>query len=536
MLEVYRLVFLCAIIYVNVTCAPSPEEIVYPKLLEARGINGTKLLHIKDGLTLSLEKLSVLADSLVFTESNDGFAIETIVNGTELEQTLYQDREKMAAVAVKEINDSIQVMGVLNDKLRIAPLPLMARSEEGYLAHRIYEVERSMYHEENDADTLPEQQARTKRRTRAASMKHMPDLFLVEVHVMVDEHHYHVFDRREHLVTYLALTIALPEATKEWPEKTTRGPQFRTRILLKVILINRNVEQCVNMRYEDTSGPSIQFLLTSIQKEQGFARTFLEYDIGWPDAKRTYADASPTYNHLLEKYGRSPADITVAVTGLILADNYEYFSYNYVAVKGQARLGGVCHVNYSMVMVEDVPMSFGMVSVLPHELGHALGSPHDGLTEMWNARLPPRNDCRQGSAYGHFIMHRSEPGNGEFSDCSREHMSAFISTLPASCFELKAKRNCTTEVKELPGVFLNLTKICEIAHPNFLEWNVQFRGNCRFECCSRLSLDSNDYEATCGVEHFLPDGAECGPGKRCVRGTCGYYDEYGAPTSPRQGA
>uniref|UniRef100_A0A6B0VDU9 Putative secreted metalloprotease n=1 Tax=Ixodes ricinus TaxID=34613 RepID=A0A6B0VDU9_IXORI len=501
MLEVYRLIFLCAIIYVNVTCAPSPEHIVYPKLLEARGINGTKLLHIKDGLTLSLEKLSVLADSLVFTESNDGVAIETIVNGTELEQTLYQDREKMAAVAVKEINDSIQVMGVLNDKLRIAPLPLMARSEEGHLAHRIYEMERSMYHEENDADTLPEQQARTKRRTRAASMKHMPDLFLVEVHVMVDEHHYHVFDRREHLVTYLALTIAL-----------------------------------VNMRYEDTSGPSIQFLLTSIQKEQGFARTFLEYDIGWPEAKRTYADASPTYKHLLEKYGRSPADITVAVTGLILADNYEYFSYNYVAVKGQARLGGVCHVNYSMVMVEDVPMSFGMVSVLPHELGHALGAPHDGLTEMWNANLPPRNDCRQGKPYGHFIMHPSEPGNGEFSDCSKEHMSAFISTLPESCFKLKTKKNCTTEVKELPGVSLNLTKICEIAHPNFLEWKVQYRGNCRFECCSRLSLNSNEYEETCGVEHFLPDGAECGHGKRCVRGTCGYYDEYGAPTTPRQAA
>uniref|UniRef100_A0A0K8RA83 Putative metalloprotease n=1 Tax=Ixodes ricinus TaxID=34613 RepID=A0A0K8RA83_IXORI len=159
-------------------------------------------------------------------------------------------------------------------------------------------------------------------------------------------------------------------------------------------------------------------------------------------------------------------------------------------------------------------MSFGMVSVLPHELGHALGAPHDGLTEMWNERLPPRNDCRKDSDYGHFIMHRSEPGNQKFSNCSREHMSAFISTLPTSCFELKAKRNCTTEVKELPGASTNLTKICQIAHPNFLEWNV-VKKNCRFECCSPHSLD--DDEPTCGVEHFLPDGAECGPGKRCVR-------------------
>uniref|UniRef100_A0A6B0VCZ4 Putative secreted metalloprotease n=1 Tax=Ixodes ricinus TaxID=34613 RepID=A0A6B0VCZ4_IXORI len=500
-LEVYRLAFLCAIIYENVNCAPLPEHIVYPKLLDARGINGQKVLHIKDGLTLTLEKLSVLADSLVLTESNDGVPTKTIMNGTELQQYLYQDREKMAAVAVQEIDDTIEVMGVLNDKLRIAPLPLMARSEEGHLAHRIYEMEPSMNHEENVADTLPEEHARTKGRTSSASMNHVPDQFLVEVHVMVDEPHYTKFDRREDLVTYLALTIVL-----------------------------------VNMRYEDTSGPNIQFLLTSIQKEEKFARTFPEYDIGWPDANRTYADANTTFEDLLKNYGRSPADITVAVTGLILADGYEPFRKGYAAVQGKARLGGVCNVNSSMVMVEDVPMSFGMVSLLPHELGHALGAPHDGLTHMWNACLPPRNECRRNSENDHFIMHPSEPGNGKFSNCSKEHMTAFISTLSTSCFDLKAKQNCTTQVKKLPGVSINLTEICQIAHPNFLEWNVEpvNKENCRFLCCSRRSL--NSYEKTCGLEHFLPDGADCGDAKRCVKGTCGYYDEYGAPTTPRQSA
>uniref|UniRef100_A0A6B0VC56 Putative secreted metalloprotease n=1 Tax=Ixodes ricinus TaxID=34613 RepID=A0A6B0VC56_IXORI len=498
-LEVYRLAFLCAIIYENVNCAPLPEHIVYPKLLEARGINGQKVLHIKDGLTLTLEKLSVLADSLVFTESNDGVPTETIMNGTELQQYLYQDREKMAAVAVEEIDDTIEVMGVLNDKLRIAPLPLMARSEEGHLAHRIYEMERSMYHEGNVADTLPEEHARTKGRTRSASRKHVPDQFLVEVHVMVDEPHYSKFDRREDLVTYLALTIVL-----------------------------------VNMRYEDTTRPNIQFLLTSIQKEQKFAKTFKEEDIGWPNAKRTYAEANKTYKHLLKKYGRSPADITVAVTGLILADAYEDFTNDHARVQGKARIGGVCNVNNSMVMVEDVPMSFGMVSLLPHELGHALGAPHDGKIYKWNTCLPPRNDCRKDSNNDHFIMHPSEPGNRKFSNCSKEHMTAFISTLSTSCFELKAKRNCTTKVKKLPGVSINLTKICQIAHPNFLEWKGVFTKNCRFQCCSRRSLNYD--EKTCGAEHFLPDGADCGHKKRCVKGTCGYYDEYGAPTTQRQSA
>ncbi|XP_040066344.1 disintegrin and metalloproteinase domain-containing protein 17-like [Ixodes scapularis] len=500
MLKLYRLAFLCAIIYLNVDCAPFPEDVVYPKLLEARGINGTKLLHIKEGLTLSLEKLSVLADSLVFTDSNDGVATEIIMNGTKLEENVFQDREKMAAVSVEEVEDTIEVMGVLNNKLRIAPLPLVARSEEGYLAHRIYEVEPPTNHEKKDADALPQQQARTKTRTCSASMKHVPDPFLVEVHMMVDEHHYKVFRRREDLVTYLALTIAL-----------------------------------VNMRYEDTSVPKTQFLLTSVQKEQGFAKTFVETEIGWLVANRTYAAANETYQHLLQKYGRSPADITVAVTGLILADALEPFSEAEIRVQGQARLGGVCNVNYSMVMVEDVPLSFGMVSSLPHELGHALGAPHDGLTHMWNECLPPRNDCRRNSDDDHFIMHPFEPGNQHFSDCSKQHMTAFISTLSTSCFKLKTKQNCTTEVKELPGVSVNLTNICKIAHPNFLKWNVRlFNENCRFECCSPRSLD--DDEPACGAEHFLPDGADCGPGKRCVRGTCGYYDKYGAPVTRPQDA
>uniref|UniRef100_A0A147BXP4 Putative secreted metalloprotease n=1 Tax=Ixodes ricinus TaxID=34613 RepID=A0A147BXP4_IXORI len=490
MLEVYRLAFLCAIFHVNVDCAPFPEHIVYPKLLEARGINGQKVLHIKDGLTLTLEKLSVLADSLVFTESNDGVATETIMNGAELEENLYHDREKMAAVAVEVIDDTIEVMGVISETMRIASLPAMARSEEGHIAHKIYKIERSITQWENDADTVPEATSSSKRRGRAAFANVIPGEFFVEVHMMVDKHHYKPFDERHQLVKYLALNLAL-----------------------------------VNMRFEDTSNPKIQFLLTSIKLEPDFAETYNDTDYYWPKAIKTYADANQTFYTLLNKYGRSPADITVAVTGLTLAD-YDYSTERTtIAVEGQARLGGVCNVNYSMVMVEDVPMSFGMVSRLPHELGHALGAPHDGLTYTWNEYLQPRSDCSIFKESDHFIMHRSEPGNGKFSNCSKEHMTAFISTLTEACFNLKTEQNCTTKMEELPGASVNLTEICIRAHPNFPEWNLQrddyLNSRCLFECCA-----NSPFGPTCKKEP-LPDGAECGGGKRCVRGKCGNYDKYG---------
>uniref|UniRef100_A0A6B0UXA5 Putative metalloprotease n=1 Tax=Ixodes ricinus TaxID=34613 RepID=A0A6B0UXA5_IXORI len=131
---------------------------------------------------------------------------------------------------------------------------------------------------------------------------------------------------------------------------------------------------------------------------------------------------------------------------------------------------------------------------------------------MWNECLPPRNNCIKDIKHDHFIMHPSEPGNGKFSNCSKEHMIAFISTLLPSCFELKTRQNCSTEVKALPGVSMNLTNICKIAHPNFLKWNVNtdLKSDCRFECCS--PLPDNSYYPTC-VKHPLPDGADCGGGK-----------------------
>ncbi|CAN7995191.1 unnamed protein product [Ixodes pacificus] len=49
---------------------PGKEYIAYPRLLEESGTNGEKLLHIKNGLTLRLEKISFMGENFVFTERN----------------------------------------------------------------------------------------------------------------------------------------------------------------------------------------------------------------------------------------------------------------------------------------------------------------------------------------------------------------------------------------------------------------------------------------------------------------------------------
>uniref|UniRef100_A0A0K8R8Q6 Putative metalloprotease n=1 Tax=Ixodes ricinus TaxID=34613 RepID=A0A0K8R8Q6_IXORI len=116
-------------------------EVAYPKLLESRGLSSEKVIHIKEGLILNLEKCSVLSENLVLTDLSGKEPVVTPMNGTYMERNLYHDKEKMSAVVVKEDNGAVEVSGVISDTLRIVPLHLMARAEDGSIAHKIFEVD-----------------------------------------------------------------------------------------------------------------------------------------------------------------------------------------------------------------------------------------------------------------------------------------------------------------------------------------------------------------------------------------------------------
>ncbi|KAG0420203.1 hypothetical protein HPB47_003615, partial [Ixodes persulcatus] len=120
---------------------PSAEDVVFPRLLEARGINGEKLLHINDQLSLRLEKSSVIAEKLVVSSLNGAGQVDSIVDGKEVEKNIYHDTNQMAAVTVSEQNGTVQVTGALGRTLRIAPLPLLGKCEAGCGAHKIFEIE-----------------------------------------------------------------------------------------------------------------------------------------------------------------------------------------------------------------------------------------------------------------------------------------------------------------------------------------------------------------------------------------------------------
>ncbi|CAN7945068.1 unnamed protein product, partial [Ixodes hexagonus] len=83
--------------------------LVYPRLLEGRGLNGEKVLKISHDITLNLERTSVFPETLLIRTFEDGSLVNNYVDGHVHNKHMYHDTKKMAAVIVKE-TDGVHVV------------------------------------------------------------------------------------------------------------------------------------------------------------------------------------------------------------------------------------------------------------------------------------------------------------------------------------------------------------------------------------------------------------------------------------------
>ncbi|CAN8007587.1 unnamed protein product [Ixodes pacificus] len=120
---------------------PAEERIVYPRLVEGRRLRGEKMLYIQDGLTLSLQKSRVFAENFVLTVDDGVTQTDKIMRGEDLGNNLYHDKQGTAALQVEDTNETVQVTGFLEHRLAIEPLPLIARSGDGHIAHKLSEID-----------------------------------------------------------------------------------------------------------------------------------------------------------------------------------------------------------------------------------------------------------------------------------------------------------------------------------------------------------------------------------------------------------
>ncbi|CAN8032588.1 unnamed protein product [Ixodes persulcatus] len=237
--------------------------------------------------------------------------------------------------------------------------------------------------------------------------------------------------------------------------------------------------QLVNIRYEDTKEPMVQFLLTEVEIDSfGVFHTVSGKDVECSSCPpKLYVEAYHTLEAAKSMYGHSQEqDITVLVTSLDIVEKYGKSILN--GIMGYAEPGGLCSERERVAIAEDAPHSYSLTQIIAHELGHTLGATHDG-------DLTDNNHC---SGNGGYIMAPYTHGsnNGHFSNCSIEEIQNFVKTLKDDCREVKSRNQLNENITTvLPGAIMNLTRYCELKHPSFCNITVNQDGikKCRFRCC-----------------------------------------------------
>ncbi|KAL1442633.1 hypothetical protein MTO96_030690, partial [Rhipicephalus appendiculatus] len=79
----------------------SSGAIVYPKLLESRADDGSLTLHVHAGLTLTLEKSSILANPFHFVSLSPEDSNTAVLNGQDLDKNLYHDAAHRSSLTLE---------------------------------------------------------------------------------------------------------------------------------------------------------------------------------------------------------------------------------------------------------------------------------------------------------------------------------------------------------------------------------------------------------------------------------------------------
>ncbi|XP_029840892.2 venom metalloproteinase antarease-like TtrivMP_A [Ixodes scapularis] len=501
MLPIFKCGFVSGLLLRMVSSAPPHEYVVYPRLLDERGLDVEKVLYIQDDVIIRLKKNSVLAERFIFSETVNGTRVDTIMDGKKLEANMYHDRVRMASVNVEVKNGIVKVRGILSNTLRIRPLHIEARSEEGRIPHKIYQVD----HRADDSNTFKAD----------LNKNSSQSVFAAELRIVVDSNHRSHFRNKEEIIEYLATCM-----------------------------------QMVNIRYEDTKEPMVQFLLTKVEVDDASVPyIFYGKDVDCPTCpSKFYAKADPTLEGTKHIYGHSKEqDITVLVTSLDLAD--EIYGQISNKVMGMAVLGGLCSKKGRVAVVEDVPHTYSMTQLIAHELAHTLGATHDGGYTNLGPDGNPLNNCSKHDGY--IMAPYTLGGNrGHFSNCSIRQIREFVNNLDEDCKKVNSKNKpYDAHTKVLPGTNMSSIDYCKLKHPNFcnitakedqmnkciieccpggrvrcsyyrklpenlckIGWDMNKDQGCPFKCCYREKFK-------CFTETAI-DGMSCGNEMMCFRGKC----------------
>uniref|UniRef100_G3MNG4 Peptidase M12B domain-containing protein n=1 Tax=Amblyomma maculatum TaxID=34609 RepID=G3MNG4_AMBMU len=455
------------------------EQLIYPSIVEERTTTTNLVLRLSDDITLNLEKSAVLADRLLFaTATVNGHRLKTI-DTTPIQENIYHDIRQQSSVRVLHENGRVEVEGIINDRLRIKPLPEAERSSQGQMLHSLYEVEEIKEDPEKMAFVTRKSVHRVLRRKRQLRHTARPagktnhDNFIVELHVISDSAHHESFSTEEELIAYLAV-----------------------------------ITNAVNLRFLDMQYPAITFRLVGVTRS--LDDPFESHIVGTIDAYETLEGLANYYQK-----GKVPGnpDLVYLITNRNLASISKegYVNKN---VAGLAYIGGVC-THQRVGEGEDIARSYDGAHTMAHELAHLLGAQHD-----------PKNKSECSWSHG-FLLSYEDGGSRKYhlSNCSMRQIREVVRNRPFNCIEESPRTKYYMErFKKFPGQKIVENYYCRLILKNYGYGRevyslkpAELSQKCKMRCYY-LNRTLTYYR-----EVDMLDGMLCDDTNRCKRGICGNH-------------
>uniref|UniRef100_A0A023G038 Putative tick metalloprotease 1 n=1 Tax=Amblyomma parvum TaxID=251391 RepID=A0A023G038_AMBPA len=472
--------------------------LVYPRLLEERSSDGRMVVHVHDDLTLSLRKASVAAPELKVLMVEDGRPVTRFYNGKHIERDLYEDEDKIATVAVRQSRSGVRMEGLVGPSHRIEPLSVSEKSEDGVVAHRIYEIEqkkmldKTMRHRDKAQDI-----ALNERRLQALEV--VPEAVTVEVFIVVDVAHYKTFTNTSVVLQYLCVVV-----------------------------------NAANLRYRAASQPRVKLMLTGVEKsevEQQNKYAFMPEDGYLFDDLTILQFKQYAYGKRVQ-YGYPDAVYLMTGLNVITFHNGKVTD----AGLGIGFVSSVCTKSF-VALGEDSPGLFSGVHTFTHEMAHILGAYHDGEgPKEVSDKHPGAKDCPWED--GHIMSYVDKgPSHHQFSTCSLKQIQYVLRKAGKSCWKVLSEGHSLDGV--YPGMTVSFGTLCGTLptdkNNSIFEYASVLTATCKVKCFFEKYVTSDVFPEMgrfkISLDYQTPalDYMPCGNHHRCIQGVCQDMRYYTKP-------